>query len=196
VVIQQNSRKLVIMDILMSEACWAHKKWNKIASDIKLVFYSSAVTMMHGRINVSYPSSWGFSTPFRKLGLFRRELVKVTAKWHSGNALRLTTAAVFSNVCFVGECTCEICQQCYSRGSSSGLYKLYVPMVSTCKTLSRSSRSAHSLKNNVSDSENGRSRWPRGVRLVLRPFACWGLRVRIPLGTWMSLVSVLCFLSS
>ena len=36
VVIQQNSRKLPMMDILMSETCWAHKKWNKIASDIKL----------------------------------------------------------------------------------------------------------------------------------------------------------------
>ena len=32
-----------MMDILMSETCWTHKKWNKIASDIKLVFYSSAV---------------------------------------------------------------------------------------------------------------------------------------------------------
>jgi len=41
VVIQQNSRKLLMMGILMSETCWAHKKWNKIASDIKLVFYSS-----------------------------------------------------------------------------------------------------------------------------------------------------------
>ena len=41
VVSQQNSRKLLMMDILMSETCWAHKKWNKIASDIKLVFYSS-----------------------------------------------------------------------------------------------------------------------------------------------------------
>jgi len=36
VVIQQNSRKLLMMDILMSETCWAHKKWNKIASDIEL----------------------------------------------------------------------------------------------------------------------------------------------------------------
>jgi len=36
VVIQQNSRKPLMMDILMSETCWAHKKWN-----IKLVFYSS-----------------------------------------------------------------------------------------------------------------------------------------------------------
>jgi len=41
VVFQQNSRKLLMMDILMSETCWAHMKWNKIASDIKLVFYSS-----------------------------------------------------------------------------------------------------------------------------------------------------------
>jgi len=30
-----------MVDILMSETCWAHKKRNKIASDIKLVFYSS-----------------------------------------------------------------------------------------------------------------------------------------------------------
>jgi len=42
------------MDILMSETCWAHKKWNKITSDIKLVFYSSTITMMHGPINIKY----------------------------------------------------------------------------------------------------------------------------------------------
>ena len=53
VVIQQNSRKVLMMDILMSETCWAHKKWNKIASAIKLVFYSSTITMMHGPINMS-----------------------------------------------------------------------------------------------------------------------------------------------
>jgi len=51
-VIQQNSRKLLIMDILMSETCWAHKKWNKITSDIKLVFYSSTITMTHIPINI------------------------------------------------------------------------------------------------------------------------------------------------
>jgi len=45
VVIQQNSRKLLMMDILMSEKCWAHKKWNKRASAIKLVFYSSRETL-------------------------------------------------------------------------------------------------------------------------------------------------------
>ena len=41
VIIQQHSRKLLIMDILVSETCWVHKKWNKIASDINLIFYSS-----------------------------------------------------------------------------------------------------------------------------------------------------------
>ena len=54
VVIQQHSRKLLMMDILMPETCWAHKKWNKIASDIKLVFYSSTITMMHGPVNIRY----------------------------------------------------------------------------------------------------------------------------------------------
>ena len=39
VVIQQHSRN--VMDKLMSETCWVHKKWNKIASDIKFVFHSS-----------------------------------------------------------------------------------------------------------------------------------------------------------
>ena len=43
VVIQQHSRKLLMMGILMSETCWAHNTWNRIASDIKLVFHSSAV---------------------------------------------------------------------------------------------------------------------------------------------------------
>ena len=53
-VIQQSSRKLLMMDILMSETCWAHKKWNKIVSDIKLAFYSSTITMMHGPINIRF----------------------------------------------------------------------------------------------------------------------------------------------
>ena len=54
VVIQHKSRKLLIMDILMSETCWAHKKWNKISSTIMYVFYSSTITMMHGPINIRY----------------------------------------------------------------------------------------------------------------------------------------------
>jgi len=52
--IQQHSRKLLMMDILVSETCWAHKKWNKIVSDIKLVFYSWTITMMHGSINIRF----------------------------------------------------------------------------------------------------------------------------------------------
>ena len=54
VVIQQHSRKLLMTDILMSETCWAHKKWNKTASDIKLVFHSSTITTMHGPINIRF----------------------------------------------------------------------------------------------------------------------------------------------
>ena len=38
--------------ILMSETCWAHNKRNKIASDIKLVFHSSTIAMMHGPISI------------------------------------------------------------------------------------------------------------------------------------------------
>ena len=52
VVIHQHSRKLLMMDILTSETCWARKTWNKIASDIKLVFHSSTIAMMHGPINI------------------------------------------------------------------------------------------------------------------------------------------------
>jgi len=53
-VIQQQSHKFLMMDILMSETCWAHKKWNKIASDIKLAFYSSTITMRYGPINIRF----------------------------------------------------------------------------------------------------------------------------------------------
>ena len=54
VVIHQHSRKLLKMDILMSETCWAHNKWNQIASDIKLVFHSSTIAMMHSPINIRF----------------------------------------------------------------------------------------------------------------------------------------------
>jgi len=58
VVIQQHNRKFLMMAILMSETCRVYKKWNKIASDIKLVFYSSTkfdvcgiVHHWHNKIN-------------------------------------------------------------------------------------------------------------------------------------------------
>ena len=47
VVIRQHSRRLLKMDILMSETCWAHNKRNKIASDIKLVIHSSTILQLH-----------------------------------------------------------------------------------------------------------------------------------------------------
>ena len=33
---------------------FAHNKWNKIASDIKLVFHSSTIAMMHGPVNIRW----------------------------------------------------------------------------------------------------------------------------------------------
>jgi len=44
VVIQQNSRKLLMMDILMSETCWAHKKWNKHCFSLQHGYNSNPTT--------------------------------------------------------------------------------------------------------------------------------------------------------
>ena len=46
----QHSRKLLKMDILMSKTRWVHNEWNKIASDIKLVFHSSTISLRHSAI--------------------------------------------------------------------------------------------------------------------------------------------------
>ena len=54
-VIHENIRKILMMDILISQTCWAHLKWNKIASDIKFVFYSLAI-----RKEISGDTSDGF----------------------------------------------------------------------------------------------------------------------------------------
>ena len=51
VVIHQHSCRLLKMDISMSETCWAHNKWNKIASDIKLVFHSSSIYLIQCPVN-------------------------------------------------------------------------------------------------------------------------------------------------
>ena len=56
-----------MMDKLMSETCWAHKKWNKIASDIKLVFHSSTITMMHGPVNIRYKRKCSIALYFFKI---------------------------------------------------------------------------------------------------------------------------------
>ena len=63
VVTQQHSCKLLMMDILMSETCWAHKKWNKIASDIKLVFHFSTIPMMQGPINITNFCYFSYISP-------------------------------------------------------------------------------------------------------------------------------------
>ena len=71
VVIHQYSRKLLKMDILMSETCWAHNKWNKIASDIKLVFHSStkhhwslASFLWSGKVGKIYLFGYVYFNPY------------------------------------------------------------------------------------------------------------------------------------
>jgi len=39
-------------DILMSETCWAHKKWNKNIQWQQVGLLFSNITMMHGPINI------------------------------------------------------------------------------------------------------------------------------------------------
>jgi len=74
--IQQNSRKLLMMDILMSKTYWVHKKWNKIASDIKLVFCSQLITIYLTAIVLS-PGGSGYFTCKQNMKL-------VTTKFKSG----------------------------------------------------------------------------------------------------------------
>ena len=109
VVIQQNSRKLRMMDILMSETCWAHKTWNKIASDIKLVFYSSPtlnlVTRWRRMVNFT-PLAFYFSVNYPELPVHwmlggsgcsgetspvtARIRTPITRKWNYFGSYRLT----------------------------------------------------------------------------------------------------------
>ena len=74
VVIQQGSHTLLMMDILMSETCWVHKKWNKIASDIKLVFYSSDTTKLTVALRcfAKYSQKWKINYLFITYLLWRK----------------------------------------------------------------------------------------------------------------------------
>jgi hypothetical protein len=70
----------------MSETCWAHKKWNKIASDIKLVFHSSTITMMHGPINIKVKTdriirTWAIVTFQQKLNQILSSALKHHVIW-------------------------------------------------------------------------------------------------------------------
>jgi len=89
VVIQQHSRKLLMMDILMSETCWVHKKWNETANDIKSVFHSSAITMTQGPINIIV---YGYLTcePRKSLSLIHTNVTSrcETFYWMNSYAFR------------------------------------------------------------------------------------------------------------
>ena len=65
VVTHQHSRRLLKMDILMSETCWAHNKWNKITSDIKLVLHSSTLSESWSLLGYYTAYSGNSLPPFR-----------------------------------------------------------------------------------------------------------------------------------
>ena len=56
------------MDILMPETCWAHKNWNKIASDIKLIFHSSNIGLVFAEEN-NEEMKWEFAVSEQKFEL-------------------------------------------------------------------------------------------------------------------------------
>jgi len=63
---QHHSREFLMMGIVMPETFWAHKKWNKIASNIKLVFlffsYHNDARSNKHRILNSHSLSISFSS--------------------------------------------------------------------------------------------------------------------------------------
>ena len=76
---QQNSRKLLMMDILMSETCWAHKKWNKIVTSgwsFILQQMERWLAVMH--CNCSYPCH-------NILGIWRFDYFYSKSNYHLSN---------------------------------------------------------------------------------------------------------------
>ena len=115
VVIHRHSRRLLKMDILMSETCWAHNKWNKIASDIKLVCHSSTT---HKRF-VSFLLSRRCSV----VGLFAGFLLVPALfliNWHPANTF--LPSCVFIDLA----CT-NICYRCELNNSKYALQTFYLP---------------------------------------------------------------------
>ena len=111
VVVQQNSRKFLMMDILMSETCWAHKKWNKITSDIKLVFYSSTIFPL-------FKKNVNFKVAIIEMYLRPpRELV-VDPKGFTEHALRTTALKHWSLLLF----TSDLYESFFINTLESGLW--------------------------------------------------------------------------
>jgi len=125
VVIQQNSCKLLMMDILMSETCWAHKKWNKIASDIKLVFYSSTITMMHGPIYIRLMQVTALhSTCVTVVNLAYKFCQQHITQWkvHNSPASKFIEFKSLLSTLASNHCKCSICRNQISLSKLSWNY--------------------------------------------------------------------------
>ena len=101
-VIQQHSRKLPMMDILMSETCWAHKKWNKIASDIKFVFHSSTIKTYflysptsHKILHYHSSACTGVITTYLSTTMKMATWVAETCRWSLCNKITFINRSTF-----------------------------------------------------------------------------------------------------
>ena len=77
----KHSRKLLMMDILMSETCWTHKKWNKIASDIKLVFCFQLLDLFSQRA-WRWPDKGRNMSPWQHIIFIVYKIKRCVIDWH------------------------------------------------------------------------------------------------------------------
>ena len=75
----------------MSEICWAHKKWNKIASDIKLVFHSSTAIEIWVLC-----SHWNVLRILSNLKIFKEELTSRNYLFRSLSSLSSLFTSAFN----------------------------------------------------------------------------------------------------
>jgi len=97
-----SSRKLLKMDVLTSETCWA-VNWHNKPSVIKLVYLYSDIKMMHGPIRIRNKQSidiWGWChTPFQsKITQVRDDSDNIRFLFH------FTVRGTHKTVCEIRDC--------------------------------------------------------------------------------------------
>jgi len=114
----------------MCSTCWVHKKWNKIASDIKLVFYPSTV---HIRVCLSISSklilllSTQYQSEGDKISVLRLKLTQEIKRRMKG---KCTGCGREKNLPYLGKeqypCNWDKCKECRPFMSCPFLSKTYL----------------------------------------------------------------------
>ena len=115
VVIQQHSSVLLKMDIFMSETCWAHKQWNKITSDIKLVFHSSNHTSKFTRLRQAKSSKCTEDTNISPCYHCIGRSVGSVTDWNSAAKIRILMAQRGLEIQFKYFTQIEITDECLRK---------------------------------------------------------------------------------